>query len=109
MTSLQKRSVLPLALASALALTVLPVSAPAHAAEGDTGTLTVLATTDVHGRVYNWDYFKDSAPAPAPGAVTPGKGKGAALANTGSDAMGLILAAGLLAGLGAVALRRRAG
>lgn len=63
MTSLQKRSVLPLALASALALTVLPVSAPAHAAEGDTGTLTVLATTDVHGRVYNWDYFKDSAPA----------------------------------------------
>lgn len=43
--------------AAALALTPLGVR-PAHAAPSE-GDLTVLATTDVHGHVYNWDYFTD--------------------------------------------------
>lgn len=30
---------------------------PASAAEGDTIDITLLATTDVHGRVFNYDYF----------------------------------------------------
>ncbi|MFT0847454.1 5'-nucleotidase C-terminal domain-containing protein [Actinomycetaceae bacterium L2_0104] len=38
-----------------------PVS-PLDASE-TIGDLTVLGTTDVHGNVYNWDYFADAAPA----------------------------------------------
>ncbi|MDO4258015.1 MAG: 5'-nucleotidase C-terminal domain-containing protein [Actinomycetaceae bacterium] len=34
-----------------------PVDAPAG-----TSDLTILATTDVHGRVFDWDYFTDKAP-----------------------------------------------
>jgi 2',3'-cyclic-nucleotide 2'-phosphodiesterase/3'-nucleotidase len=53
--------------AAVLALTVGAVT-PAAAAPGrghgssggDTLELTMLATTDVHGRVQNWDYFKDA-------------------------------------------------
>ena len=34
--------------------------APASAAEGETLEITVLATTDVHGHVLNWDYFSNA-------------------------------------------------
>lgn len=36
---------------------------PASAAPGDSVELNLLATTDVHGHVMNWDYFRD-APYP---------------------------------------------
>ncbi|MDN5964331.1 MAG: 5'-nucleotidase C-terminal domain-containing protein, partial [Actinomyces sp.] len=29
----------------------------------DSGVLSILSTTDVHGHVLNWDYFRDAAPA----------------------------------------------
>jgi len=47
--------------AVALALTV-GAAAPAAAAPkgGDTLELTMLATTDLHGRVQDWDYFKNT-------------------------------------------------
>ncbi|TYP87607.1 bifunctional metallophosphatase/5'-nucleotidase [Blastococcus xanthinilyticus] len=46
--------------ATAAALTMAPLS-PAAAAPhaADDLTLTMLATTDLHGRVQNWDYFAD--------------------------------------------------
>ncbi|MGY1723317.1 bifunctional metallophosphatase/5'-nucleotidase [Blastococcus sp. SYSU DS0533] len=46
--------------AAAAALTMAPLS-PAAAAPpaADDLTLTMLATTDLHGRVRNWDYFAD--------------------------------------------------
>ncbi len=49
------------------ALAFSALSTPAFAADGETtapsatGNLTILSTTDVHGHVMNWDYFKDSA------------------------------------------------
>ncbi len=40
------------------------VAAPAHAGTGGSTTrklkLSVLGTTDLHGNVYNWDYFKNA-------------------------------------------------
>ncbi|MEE6272483.1 5'-nucleotidase C-terminal domain-containing protein [Georgenia sp. MJ206] len=53
-----RRSV-PLAAAGALALAGLAVPAPA-AVPDDGQELTLLATTDVHGRVFNWDYFAEA-------------------------------------------------
>jgi 2',3'-cyclic-nucleotide 2'-phosphodiesterase/3'-nucleotidase len=52
-------------LAGAAALTATGVAAqPAHAAHGDHGghttRLTILGTTDLHGNVFNWDYYKDA-------------------------------------------------
>ena len=41
------------------ALTV--VGIPVAMADDATSHLTVLATTDIHGHVYNWDYFADEA------------------------------------------------
>lgn len=35
-------------------------AAPAHAGKPDTVRLTVLGTTDLHGNVFNWDYFKNA-------------------------------------------------
>ena len=40
-------------------LIALPASADDAASIGD---LTVLGTTDVHGNVFNWDYFADGVP-----------------------------------------------
>jgi 2',3'-cyclic-nucleotide 2'-phosphodiesterase/3'-nucleotidase len=32
---------------------------PAHGGRDRAGTLTVMGTTDLHGNVFNWDYFND--------------------------------------------------
>ncbi|MGO1590432.1 MAG: bifunctional metallophosphatase/5'-nucleotidase [Ancrocorticia sp.] len=55
--------------AALLGAAVLVPAVPAYAAEDDI-ELTVLGTTDVHGHIYNWDYFTD-APYPAGGAEDP--------------------------------------
>lgn len=47
------------ALVAALALVASPATA-----DDDSVSLTILSTTDVHGRALNWDYFSD-APLPA--------------------------------------------
>ncbi|MFT3943587.1 MAG: 5'-nucleotidase C-terminal domain-containing protein [Ancrocorticia sp.] len=48
---------------SAMAITPL-IALPAAADDTpNVGDLTVLGTTDVHGNVFNWDYFADSVPA----------------------------------------------
>lgn len=53
-----------LAAVAAGAIVLTPfVALPATAADPADLSLTVLGTTDVHGRLYNWDYFTD-APYP---------------------------------------------
>ncbi len=55
--------------ASLAALTLSFVAAaPATAEPGDSVDVTFLATTDVHGHIYNWDYFLDQ-PYPAEDAL----------------------------------------
>jgi 2',3'-cyclic-nucleotide 2'-phosphodiesterase/3'-nucleotidase len=58
-----RRSALAVGLTVAAAVAALG-AAPAGAAEGKarprTAALTLLATTDVHGNVNNWDYFKNA-------------------------------------------------
>ena len=50
----------PLVTATALAVGLVGFSA-APAAHADPSTnLTILATTDIHGHVFNWDYFADA-------------------------------------------------
>ncbi|WP_446214409.1 bifunctional metallophosphatase/5'-nucleotidase [Micromonospora sp. IBSANI012] len=52
-----------LAVAAAAATAPLIAGAPARAAEATgpkTWDLTVLGTSDTHGNVYNWDYYKDA-------------------------------------------------
>ncbi|MEV4483927.1 bifunctional metallophosphatase/5'-nucleotidase [Micromonospora coxensis] len=52
-----------LAVAAAAATAPLLAGAPARAAEAQgpkTWDLTVLGTSDTHGNVYNWDYYKDA-------------------------------------------------
>ncbi|MFE9695157.1 bifunctional metallophosphatase/5'-nucleotidase [Micromonospora sp. NPDC005806] len=54
-----------LAVAAAAATAPLIAGAPARAAESQgkgpkTWDLTVLGTSDTHGNVYNWDYYKDA-------------------------------------------------
>ncbi|MDP5182038.1 5'-nucleotidase C-terminal domain-containing protein [Blastococcus sp. BMG 814] len=58
---MRRRTTLSVA-ATAAVLTMAPLS-PAAAAPpaADDLTLTMLATTDLHGRVQNWDYFADRA------------------------------------------------
>ena len=48
--------------AAGVAATAVAAASPAQAAGNKTGqvTLTVLGTTDLHGNVFNWDYFKDA-------------------------------------------------
>lgn len=62
------RTLLALLAAGAVAV---GTSTPVANADDTTNYLTVLATTDVHGHVYNWDYFADAA--------YPAEGKTAAL------------------------------
>lgn len=45
--------------AAFLGAALLASGAPAFAADDDDIVLTVLGTTDVHGHIYNWDYFTD--------------------------------------------------
>jgi 2',3'-cyclic-nucleotide 2'-phosphodiesterase/3'-nucleotidase len=53
-----------LAVAAAAATAPLIAGVPARAAESSKGPktwdLTVLGTSDTHGNVYNWDYYKDA-------------------------------------------------
>ncbi len=44
----------------ALGVGLLAPTPYAVAADGDTATLTVVSTTDLHGYMRNWDYFKDA-------------------------------------------------
>ncbi|WP_207453556.1 bifunctional metallophosphatase/5'-nucleotidase [Herbiconiux sp. SYSU D00978] len=55
---------------AALAALGLTLAAPtaATAAPGDSVELTLMATTDTHGHVYDWDYFQN-APYPAASAL----------------------------------------
>lgn len=46
--------------ALALGLGILSPMPLAQAADGDTATLTVVSTTDLHGYMRNWDYFRDA-------------------------------------------------
>ncbi|SDK64332.1 2',3'-cyclic-nucleotide 2'-phosphodiesterase / 3'-nucleotidase [Nocardioides sp. YR527] len=60
-----RRSVLSgAAVTGAAALSAAGYAAPAHGASGagkpDTVRLTVLGTTDLHGNVFNWDYYKNA-------------------------------------------------
>lgn len=49
---------------SAMAMTpLIALPAVADDAAASIGDLTVLGTTDVHGNLFNWDYFADSVPA----------------------------------------------
>lgn len=61
---MRQRMRAPLALSLALATGLTGVAASAAVAgpparQAQTAELTVLATTDIHGRVQNWDYFAD--------------------------------------------------
>src|SRR5690349_15321739 len=57
-----RRTVVTGAAATAVGVAATTVAAPAQAAGNKTGqpTLTILGTTDLHGNVYNWDYFKNA-------------------------------------------------
>ncbi|GGU16489.1 bifunctional metallophosphatase/5'-nucleotidase [Nocardioides albus] len=56
-----RRSVLSGAVTGAAALSAAGYAAtPAHAGKPDTVRLTVLGTTDLHGNVFNWDYYKNA-------------------------------------------------
>ncbi|MDD9206335.1 5'-nucleotidase C-terminal domain-containing protein, partial [Georgenia sp. 10Sc9-8] len=52
----------PVAVAGAVAVSAFGITAPAAAgtAPPDSLELTLMATTDVHGHVYNWDYFRNA-------------------------------------------------
>ncbi|GAB3702524.1 bifunctional metallophosphatase/5'-nucleotidase [Mariniluteicoccus flavus] len=56
---LSRAAVRTLAMAAVTSLALVP-AAGARAATGDTVELTMLATTDTHGNVRNWDYFKNA-------------------------------------------------
>ncbi len=55
--NLSRRNVIVGSIAAGAA-TAIPGTAQAHGRE--TYDLTVLGTSDMHGNVYNWDYFKDA-------------------------------------------------
>jgi 2',3'-cyclic-nucleotide 2'-phosphodiesterase/3'-nucleotidase len=58
---LSRRSVLAATAASAAAPLVASGPAEAHPAHGhEQYRLTVLGTSDTHGNVYNWDYYRDA-------------------------------------------------
>src|SRR6476619_2816694 len=58
-----RRGVLTGAAALAAAGYAAPASAHGHGAHGHGGhttRLTILGTTDLHGNVFNWDYYKNA-------------------------------------------------
>jgi len=62
-TGLSRRSILAATAASVAAPIVVSDAAQAHPKGGhgpQTYTFTVLGTSDTHGNVYNWDYYKDA-------------------------------------------------
>lgn len=63
---MRKRSLAVVAAMTFGLLAAAPAPA-AHAAPNDNSMLSIMATTDVHGHVYNWDYFADKEyPAKSP-------------------------------------------
>ena len=59
-TTVSRRNLLSMAVVGGAGL-AFTQAAPAHAAGHDKSlTLTVLGTTDLHGNVLNWDYFKNA-------------------------------------------------
>ncbi|GAA0476551.1 multifunctional 2',3'-cyclic-nucleotide 2'-phosphodiesterase/5'-nucleotidase/3'-nucleotidase [Paractinoplanes deccanensis] len=61
--TISRRTVLAASAATAAAPLVLSEAAQAHPKGGhapETYHLTVLGTSDTHGNVYNWDYYKDA-------------------------------------------------
>ncbi|MEU7868619.1 5'-nucleotidase C-terminal domain-containing protein [Dactylosporangium sp. NPDC049140] len=60
MTNLSRRGVLAAAAAAAAAPFVAGSAAEAHPSEPKTWDLTLLGTSDTHGNVYNWDYYRDA-------------------------------------------------
>src|SRR4051812_18341306 len=64
-SSTTRRQLLALAAVGGAGLATVRTAAPATAAtgpgtNGEVVRLTVLGTTDLHGNVYNWDYFKNA-------------------------------------------------
>lgn len=47
-------------LAAGVVVSLAVAGAPAQAATGDSVEVTMLATTDTHGNINNWDYFKNA-------------------------------------------------
>ncbi|MFD0578330.1 metallophosphoesterase [Dactylosporangium darangshiense] len=60
MTNLSRRGVLAAAAAAAAAPFVAGQGAQAKPTQPKTWDLTLLGTSDTHGNVYNWDYYKDA-------------------------------------------------
>ncbi|WP_426506073.1 bifunctional metallophosphatase/5'-nucleotidase [Dactylosporangium sp. McL0621] len=60
MTNLSRRGVLAAAAAAAAAPFVAGSAAEAHPSDPKTWDLTLLGTSDTHGNVYNWDYYRDA-------------------------------------------------
>nr|BFE66396.1 5'-nucleotidase C-terminal domain-containing protein [Dactylosporangium thailandense] len=60
MTNLSRRGVLAAAAAAAAAPFVAGSAAEAHPSGPKTWDLTLLGTSDTHGNVYNWDYYRDA-------------------------------------------------
>ncbi|GAA2332697.1 bifunctional metallophosphatase/5'-nucleotidase [Dactylosporangium salmoneum] len=60
MTNLSRRGVLAAAAAAAAAPFVAGQGAQAKPPQPKTWDLTLLGTSDTHGNVYNWDYYKDA-------------------------------------------------
>ncbi|WP_433208009.1 bifunctional metallophosphatase/5'-nucleotidase [Dactylosporangium sp. CS-047395] len=60
MTNLTRRGVLAAAAAAAAAPFVAQSAAEAHPDQPKTWDLTLLGTSDTHGNVYNWDYYRDA-------------------------------------------------
>ncbi|WP_433048661.1 bifunctional metallophosphatase/5'-nucleotidase [Dactylosporangium sp. CS-033363] len=60
MTNLTRRGVLAAAAAAAAAPFVAGSAAQAHPNQPKTWDLTLLGTSDTHGNVYNWDYYRDA-------------------------------------------------
>lgn len=55
-----RRQVLAVAAAAATAPLIVGAPAEAKPKTPKTWDLTVLGTSDTHGNVYNWDYYKDA-------------------------------------------------
>jgi 2',3'-cyclic-nucleotide 2'-phosphodiesterase/3'-nucleotidase len=60
MTNLSRRGLLAGAAAAAAAPFVAGTAADAHPSGSKTWDLTLLGTSDTHGNVYNWDYYRDA-------------------------------------------------
>ncbi len=58
--SASRRQLLSMAVVGGAGLLTTAAADPARAADAHSLTLTILGTSDLHGNVYNWDYFKNA-------------------------------------------------